>query len=563
MARQLFISVLGTGLYEECKYTYTDENKNFTSSETNFIQKATIEYLCKDNKLLESDDKILILLTDKAKEQNWDKNIKERYNYKTGNNIEYKGLSQVLEEMNLKCEIETKLIPEGKDNNEMWNIFETIFNEINDEDEINLDLTHSFRYLPMLLLVLCNYAKFLKNITIAHVTYGNYEARNLETNTAPIVNLKPLIEIQEWSSAASDYLENGYTEKLEKLSSSNLKPLLKEEKTRTDENKKLNYFVKGLTKYSEERQTCRGVSICDNEQINNLITLSKSIKEIAITPLKPIFNKIKDSFKQNDKEYKNCIDAAKWCYDKHLYQQAITLLQEGIVTKICSDNDIDIIDNKRRNIVNKAFYIKKNNTPKEKWEVSSEKDIEDIDNLLNNDNTIKKLHKDFSDLTELRNDINHGGFRFNAQGVDKIKKKIKELLDLDTVLKNIDTNLKTNTIFINLSNHPSKNWDKQQINAAKQYGEIIDIKFPAVDPNISEKDITTLSDKVVDNILSKYKNSHIYIHIMGEMTLTYKIVQRLKANDIVCLASSTDRIVEDVSDGEKLVKFDFVRFREY
>ena len=50
---------------------------------------------------------------------------------------------------------------------------------------------------------------------------------------------------------------------------------------------------------------------------------------------------------------------------------------------------------------------------------------------------------------------------------------------------------------------------------------------------------------------------------MGEMTLTYKIVQRLKANDIVCLASSTDRIVEDVSDGEKLVKFDFVRFREY
>ena len=51
MARQLFISVLGTGLYEECKYTYTDENKNFTSSETNFIQKATIEYLCKDNKL--------------------------------------------------------------------------------------------------------------------------------------------------------------------------------------------------------------------------------------------------------------------------------------------------------------------------------------------------------------------------------------------------------------------------------------------------------------------------------------------------------------------------------
>lgn len=53
MARKLFISVLGTGLYEKSVYTQGD----FKSSETRFIQQATLELIrCKENWTEEDSD---------------------------------------------------------------------------------------------------------------------------------------------------------------------------------------------------------------------------------------------------------------------------------------------------------------------------------------------------------------------------------------------------------------------------------------------------------------------------------------------------------------------------
>ena len=52
------------------------------------------------------------------------------------------------------------------------------------------------------------------------------------------------------------------------------------------------------------------------------------------------------------------------------------------------------------------------------------------------------------------------------------------------------------------------------------------------------------------------------VHIMGEMNFTYALVNKLKANGIKCVASTTKReTVEE--NGVKISKFNFVRFREY
>ena len=57
-------------------------------------------------------------------------------------------------------------IPEGKSTEEMWELFEVIYSQLQEGDELYLDITNSFRYLPMLLVVLVNYAKMLKNVTV-------------------------------------------------------------------------------------------------------------------------------------------------------------------------------------------------------------------------------------------------------------------------------------------------------------------------------------------------------------------------------------------------------------
>ena len=50
---------------------------------------------------------------------------------------------------------------------------------------------------------------------------------------------------------------------------------------------------------------------------------------------------------------------------------------------------------------------------------------------------------------------------------------------------------------------------------------------------------------------------------MGEMTLTFRIVELLKAQGIRCVASTTERIVTDLPDNRKETQFTFVQFREY
>lgn len=116
-------------------------------------------------------------------------------------------------------------------------------------------------------------------------------------------------------------------------------------------------------------------------------------------------------------------------------------------------------------------------------------------------------------------------------------------------------------MLINLSNHPSEFWGKDQKDAAAEYGEIIDIGFPVLDPSENEEYIKGKADEYLNKILS-YGDSAV-VHIMGEMTFVYALIYRLKQHGIKCIASTTQRIVTEQESGKKEVIFKFNRFREY
>lgn len=223
MPRKVFISILGTGFYEKC--AYTDGQNQFTSIPTRFIQRASLELF--GAKEWSKEDRVIIFLTKKARELNWDKGITERTPYGKNTPVPYKGLETVLQEMGLKATIEDKDIKDGMNKEEIWEVFQTIYDTLEEGDEVYMDLTHSFRFLPMLLLVLGNYAKFLKGITIENIVYGNYDARNIAENEAPIISLLPLASLQDWTFAAANYLQNGRATQLQAMVSKELSPILK------------------------------------------------------------------------------------------------------------------------------------------------------------------------------------------------------------------------------------------------------------------------------------------------------------------------------------------------
>jgi CRISPR-associated Csx2 family protein len=433
MSRKVFISVLGAGFYGKCKYIVP--NTKFVSPETRFVQQAILERI--GAKEWSDTDTALILLTEKAKKDNWNETITEREkNTITHEKEEYTGLQKIIKDMNLPFVPKEVRIPDGKNEDEMWTIFQTLFDHLSDEDELYFDLTHSFRHLPMLVLVLTNYAKFLKKVKIKYISYGNYEALDKDTNKAPIVDLLPLSLLQDWTFAAGQYLDSGNVDKLITLSKQSISGVV------TDDITSMKNFIDKLETVVNERLTCRGINIIESKNFKELKDFSEKLNNTAIKPLNPILDKIKESFKTFDENenVKNGYASAYWCYQNHLYQQAITILEESMYTDVCINNGLNWKRRKDRDTVSSSFFIVFNNTPENGWKLEEKKDkkkeIEkELLRTLTESEILKKRISIYGKIYDLRNDINHAGMRDNAKDRSEFIEELTEIFE--DVKKNI------------------------------------------------------------------------------------------------------------------------------
>jgi hypothetical protein len=118
-----------------------------------------------------------------------------------------------------------------------------------------------------------------------------------------------------------------------------------------------------------------------------------------------------------------------------------------------------------------------------------------------------------------------------------------------------------NSVFINCSNHSSTGWESAQLRAAEQLGrQLVDIPFPAVPPEATRANIETMAVELAEMIKSHHPAA---VLIMGEMTLTFATIAELQKSGIVCVASTTARVLETLSDGTTRKTFVFCMFREY
>lgn len=118
-------------------------------------------------------------------------------------------------------------------------------------------------------------------------------------------------------------------------------------------------------------------------------------------------------------------------------------------------------------------------------------------------------------------------------------------------------------MLVNFSNHPSRYWDCRQKEASRIYGKLIDMPFPQIAPNATDEELQMLAKIYVQRITSLADFPTITVHIMGEMTFAFMVVEKLKELGIKCIASTTERITSYSEDGTKLSEFSFVKFREY
>lgn len=562
-SRKVFISILGTGNYNLCSYRQGD----FTSTKTPFIQEATLDFLRARSEWSKY-DAAYIFLTPTARISNWQAEPIDIY---VSHEVKkYAGLEPTLNQMKLPFPVVPVDISEGGDEEAIWSVFRSIYKQIHEGDRLYIDITHSFRYLPMLLLVLTNYARELKGAEVVSITYGNLDAKQL-------VDLGALIELQDWTMAAGEFLRNGRASGLAELTKERVTPILKATKGKSESAKGLRKLVDKLTTVSQDLTTIRGKEILGGKVFEELDKCTHGLNAGLITPMGPLIDKIKDSFGDFDTKpsVSNGFVAARWCYRMQLYQQSITILQETMKAYVAASHGYPSEEEYYTELAAKAFIIAKESISEDEWRLGEsdptdrEKRAEVVRQYLAG-SAVRELHPLYTEIGQLRNDFNHAGFRRNAVNgrdipgrIEKLIRRTEEVLRGKQAVEPLPTQSPGAPLLINLSNHPSAGWGARQREAAKMYGEIEDMDFPAIPPVAGEREITDLAEEYVARIEERAETRDVTVHIMGEMTFCYAVITRLLPLGIPCLASTTRRQVTETADGVKEVRFDFETFRRY
>ncbi len=568
-----FISFLGTNDYNEAHYVHNDASKGGYTSR--FIQEALVKTICKD---WDTSSKAIVFITKEAKKINW-------YNEEDEN----KRLKVLLE--NTRLESKGILIPSGKNEEEIWEIFHIVTSNIEEGDKIVLDITHALRYIPMLAAIILDYVKVVKNTKVSGIYYGAWDMRDrtVDPNVAPIFDLTSLTEVQEWSQAVNTFIKYGNSGHLEKISQISLKPKLSEEAWARETNK----FISKVNDFAMNINTCRGQMVQERKANQKSIQFStKEIKEslsdvqtldtdFQLKPLIPLISKIEESIKFFDENstLNTGLATIEWCIKNRLTQQAYTALEETLKTYICELHGLDTNEyENREDIVNAAINrgiqkLSEKQTEKADGKEYEEKQDKVIDKIFNS------LDREFVNLANnikiKRNDINHFGFSRNVATYESLGKDIKEYYrDFLEIInkKPIEKLKKEEKIRQMILIFSHKLTDVQVKDAKFSLGVKKFIYLPdrlqSIWSNIDPY-VEYIDDKLEGIIkwIDKNANKNDYVLIQGDFGATYQLVEYCKAKGLRPIYSTTEReAVETREENNSLMlghRVSHVRYREY
>lgn len=207
---------------------------------------------------------------------------------------------------------------------EIWNNFEmllSIRDLIEDGDELYLDITHGFRYMPIINIFLLETLKALhsKSFSVNAILYGMFADKESE-----IINFKIFFDLLDWIKAINDFKRHA--------DASHLSSLIKEDKEASNV----------LTQFS------------DALHLSNLHALWSFIKKVneKLAKLQKTDNKIIKLLsgdidllaKRFDKEQQSDFqfELSKWLFEGQNYALSYILLYEAIITKSCElKGDLD------------------------------------------------------------------------------------------------------------------------------------------------------------------------------------------------------------------------------
>ena len=415
--RKVFLSFLGTNDYLACTYY----RENFQSENVRFVQEATLRLCCSDWKM---DDRILIFTTDEARKRNWEDN--GQIDRKTGNPRQVKGLRRCIQELEVRASVERVDIPHGKSEGEIWDIFGKVFDQLCEGDHVVFDITHAFRSIPMLAVVVLNYAKVMKGVVLDGIYYGAFEVLGSIAEAsrmspgerrAPILDLTAFDQLMDWTTAIDRFTGAGDGRSIHKLAMQNIRPIMKQTEGQDQLAGQIKGMANTLIAFTNAVATCRGPEISEiGMRLKSAVAQCQEID--LIRPLQPLFARIGDQTKPFVGDMiVDGIQAVKWCLKHNLVQQGVTILRELVFSYAVVSIGEDPHNVQMREMASQALTIvtRKIADKEENWHAPARDNKKTTRKLIEVFKRSPQLVKSADSLGQLRNDMNHAGFRPQAK----------------------------------------------------------------------------------------------------------------------------------------------------
>ena len=404
------ITLLGIHESPPCQY----ELDGCLSEPTSYVQDAIIDlYLQKGEKI----DEIHVLLTPEARAENW-----------IGENRLFDKLKKYEQEHQLR--IVDHDISGKADIEHIWQLFETIIGIMKDEDRIIFDITHSFRYQPILALLSIHFARITKNVQVDGIYYGLYDPKAV-IKKFPIVDLTSFVDLQDWITNVYTFTRTGRVDGLADWIREKEKNIRKEERRTTIDLKYIRQLANSWQELASALQTVRSMDL--PEAAKQAAASIESVKNVmlrpAFTPLNELLSNVENEIKPiaHDDPVFSGMAAIEWCYQHGFYQQAYTLADELVVTAICLKHNIDIKDINARNevtyILNAVIKVLQNQNGE--LDLSDFAKQEIAKDLLDYPELLKLVHT----IKDNRNDINHAGWRKQPLSAAALEEQFHQLLE--------------------------------------------------------------------------------------------------------------------------------------
>jgi CRISPR-associated Csx2 family protein len=355
---KILISPLGVGKldrdsakreYLEAKYRFN--NKKINEYKTPFVSAAIAQHLNIDKMILVGTSKSMWEEVYRYFAENSSYELDEDYYYNLVEKIEESGVnnyylkekdlhkvddainSYLKENTNSQIEAsKSKVITYGINDEEIWSNFDLFMGlteELEDGDQVYLDITHSFRSIPLFMYLMMDFIQNLKSkqIELSGLYYGMLDIkREMDEDYAPVIDYKPLFEISKWIRGVYDFTNYGNGYLISELSNDKE---LADRINRVSDLFNINYIKELKTQIRKLNEQLQATDLKNLKVLNYIV---------------PNLEEFLNRFENIKSDWKFQLEISKWFHENNKYGNAYISLVESVLTYICEFYDLDFTD---------------------------------------------------------------------------------------------------------------------------------------------------------------------------------------------------------------------------